>query len=126
MNSSSAAWNRTAAALAAIAGVWVATASRPITGTAQSGITITSPAANTVLASGPDYATEVVGDPWDFSNAEDITMDPDLKTGWSSLAVSNGVLTGTAAVSSTNVFLVQWPMWVINNPGRNGRNYPAD
>src|SRR5262249_28713776 len=130
MSSTSAAWTRGAAALATVAGVWVATASRPVTVTAQGGITITAPGVNSVFAAGPDFATEVLGDPWDFSNQEDIAIDPAQKTGWSSLTVNNGgngLLSGvTTATAGANVAFLQRPWYQINNPGRTGHTFPID
>ena len=62
---------------------------------AQSGITITSPAASAVLKAGPDYATDVLADPWDFSNREDAAIDPAQIDGFSPFAVSGGLAGGT-------------------------------
>jgi hypothetical protein len=93
------------------------------------GVTITSPAANAILAAGPDYATDVLGDPWDMSNPEDIAIDPAQKPAWSNLSVNsngNGLLAGTSASIGTNVALLQRAYYTTLNPGRTGRRYPID
>ena len=43
---------------------------------------ITSPAIGQVFKAGPDYATDVLQDPWDFSNHADISPNPDEFGGW--------------------------------------------
>jgi hypothetical protein len=44
---------------------------------------------------GPDFATDVLGDPWDFSNAEDISPNPEELGGWVQSEAAR--TTGTAA-----------------------------
>jgi FG-GAP-like repeat len=124
MKSNGSSWARAAAASAILTGLWMV--GRPVT--AQSGITITSPAANAVLPAGPDYATEVLGDPWDFSNPQDIALEPTQSAGWSSgPTVSGGLVSGvTAAVSNASLAILNRPWFMINNPGRNGHNFPID
>jgi hypothetical protein len=39
------------------------------------GLTVTHPATDVTLAAGDDYATQVLGDAWDMSNAEDVDTD---------------------------------------------------
>jgi hypothetical protein len=36
-----------------------------------------------VYRAGPDYATDVLQDPWDFLNPADVAPDPDQVGGWS-------------------------------------------
>src|SRR5215210_5775589 len=67
-------------------------------GLAAAQVTISTPSANQVLPAGPDYATDILGDPWDMSNAADITVDPAQKKGWSTLAFSGGKVGGTLAL----------------------------
>jgi hypothetical protein len=113
-------------ACAAIAGLWVMVSPRV---QAQGGVTITSPAANAILAAGPDYATDVLGDPWDMSNPEDIALDPAQNAAWNSLSVNaggNGLLAGTSASNGTNVGLLQRAYFTTVKPGRTGRRYPID
>src|SRR5207245_194133 len=68
-------WRRLAAVVAAVvlACIWRAAPG------AQGGITITFPGK---LAAGPDYATDVLKDAWDFSNPEDLSLDPGESIGW--------------------------------------------
>ena len=58
---------------------------------AQGTISVTIP---TRLAAGPDYATEVLGDPWDMCNPEDISPDPDERIGFSSFSFLTGPVQG--------------------------------
>jgi hypothetical protein len=117
---------RMGVALLAVAGYW----SIPGRGLdAQAGVSITSPAANAVLAAGPDYATDVLGDPWDMSNVEDITVDPAQKRGWSTLGFAAGRVGGTlaavnGAVNGSHVGLLERAYWGIINPGRTGARSP--
>ncbi|MDH4064041.1 MAG: hypothetical protein OEW19_06550, partial [Acidobacteriota bacterium] len=37
-----------------------------------------------VFAAGPDFATDTLGDPWDFSNVDDLSPFPDEQYGWQS------------------------------------------
>ena len=97
---------RFALAIAIAAGGW--SLATPVV-EAQGGITVNIPE---VLAAGPDYATDVIGDAWDMSNGGDVAVDPAQRTGWSSLGFSGGRLDGiTAAVGGTvngsNVSILQ-------------------
>jgi Kre9/KNH-like N-terminal Ig-like domain len=92
----------------------------------QGGVTITFP---TTIAAGPDYATEVLGDPWDFCNGEDISPNPDTRSGVSTFGfVSNPCrLTMTTTTADANFTILDRGLYDIAiNPGRNGRNYPID
>jgi len=99
---------------------------------AQGGITITSPASNgQKFKAGPDFATDVMADPWDFGNREDVTLDPAQIDGFANFQVAGGVAGGTlttAAASGSNsashFYTLQRPWYNILNPGRNGRRYP--
>jgi hypothetical protein len=97
---------------------------------AQGTITVSFP---TSLAAAPDYATEVLGDPWDMCNREDVTLSPDEIVGFSSFGFYQAPCAAggtTMAVNGTNDsnFLILPPgiYDLILNPGRNGRNYPID
>ena len=81
------------------------------------------------LAAGPDYATDVLGDPWDMSNPEDIGKDPNELRGWASdFAVANGTAGGTTVPlnghADTNLPLLYRGFHNIVNPGRTGKRYP--
>src|SRR5439155_21161408 len=67
-----------------------------LTSRALGGITISFGSFNsTAWPSGPDYATDVLADPWDMSNPEDIGLDPNETVGWNSFSVANCVAGGT-------------------------------
>ena len=99
---------------------------------AQSGVTITSPAAGAVLAAGPDFAWDTLSDPWDFLNREDVALDPSQLDGWSSFSVANGVVGGTVSTSrvgasnGSNFYFLQRAYWGILNPTRTGRQWPIN
>jgi hypothetical protein len=64
------------------------------TGAAQAApdaITLTGPTPNTVIAETDDYATQVLGDPWDMNNLNDLDQPYHL----TNFGVSSGVWTGT-------------------------------
>jgi hypothetical protein len=78
---------------------------------------------------GPDFATDVIGDPWDMSNVEDVAIDPAQRTGWTGFGFSGGRVGGTTAavdgaVNGTNLYLLQRAYWGSINPGRTGARYP--
>jgi hypothetical protein len=97
---------------------------------AQGAISVAFP---TRLAAGPDYATDVIGDPWDMCNREDMSLRPDEMIGWSSFSVLAAPcrMGGTTmAVNGTNdSSVMMMPPGIYDaalNPGRNGRNFPID
>lgn len=94
-------------------------------------LSITSPAAGQRLAAGADYATDVLGDPWDMSNSEDVSIYPDERLGWGGdYAIANGKAGGTTvanggAADTQLVFLYRGFYGTINT-GRSGARYPID
>jgi hypothetical protein len=86
---------------------------------------------------GPDYATDVLQDPWDFLNGQDVASDPDQVSGWSDPA-NNARLYGTGPayvsggwfrgvpLNDPNVMLLYRPDAHGINPGRSGARYPID
>lgn len=98
-------------------------------GVAQAQVTISSPSANQVLPAGPDYATDVLRDPWDMSNTADIAVDPAQKKGWANLSVSGGLAGGTlaavnGALNGSHINFLERSYWGIINPGRTGARFP--
>ena len=100
---------------------------------AQSSLQITSPLAGTRFAAGPDYATDVLGDPWDMSNAEDLGLDPAETIGWASdfQCCNGGVAGGTtapigASTVDTSLSLLYRGRTDTINTGRTGLRYPID
>src|SRR6185503_6458770 len=118
---------RVSAAVLTCGALWLHSGSRV---DAQSGVVITSPASGAVLAAGPDYATDTLSDPWDFSNRDDVALDPAQLDGWASFSVTGGLAGGTlgntrlGAANGSNFYLLQRAYWGILNPGRTGRRYP--
>ena len=70
---------------------------------APSVITLTGPAPNTVIAETDDYATQVLNDPWDMNNLDDLDQPYHL----TNYGVNNGIWSGTTtgAPSTASVFL---------------------
>src|SRR5947207_11244037 len=102
----------------------------PSNPTAQGTISVVFPAR---LAAAPDYATEVLGDPWDMCNPEDMSLRPDERVGFSSFDFLPGRCRAggtTMAVNGTNdssVMMLSPGIYdAALNPGRNGRNFPID
>ena len=89
-------------------------------------VTITSPSSGQRLPSGPDYATDVLADPWDMNNAEDVSQDPGERGGFSSLAFGGGRLTGTISGTDAGLAFLYRGYYGLINPGRNGVRYPID
>jgi hypothetical protein len=99
-----------------------------VTGTASAhptqvaGLAIAPPAA---LSTSGDYATDVLGDAWDFSNNEDVQPIPLVGTENSfGISVGGGVLTVDAQAQSTIKLIGTWGpelAW-----GRDGLAKPAD
>ena len=94
-------------------------------------ITLTAPAPNTVLAESDDYATQVLNDPWDMNNSEDVDKPYNVVN----YGVNGGVWTGTATTpASSNVFFQYGD--VVNAQQtdgsfsylgeKSGANYPVD
>jgi S-layer homology domain len=94
-------------------------------------VTLTAPAPNTVVAESDDYATQVLNDPWDMNNIEDVDKPNNVVN----YGVNNGVWAGTATTpASSNVFFQYQD---IVNPQqtdgsfsylgeKSGGNYPVD
>ena len=104
-------------AVAVIAAAWHVTAS------GKSGLTITFPDR---IVAGPDFATDVLKDAWDFSNAEDVGLDPGETANWSNFSVAGGVAGGTAATDDATLSLLFSGFYTTNNPGKIGINLPID
>jgi hypothetical protein len=94
-----------------------------VTTSGQGTITITFPA---VIAAGPDYATDVLRDPWDMSNAADVSPEPTDVAGWSSFSVSGGVAGGTTAINDAGVGFLYRGINGAINIGRYGNQFPID
>jgi hypothetical protein len=94
---------------------------------AQSGLTVTSPAANARLAAGPDFATDVLGDPWDMSNPEDISIDPQELSGWTNFRFTPaGEVGGTVTGNPSSIAFLRPGRYGSLNTGRSGLRHPID
>ena len=91
--------------------------------TVATGPTLAPPSA--AFSTSGDYATDVLGDPWDFSNFEDVPPIPIVGSENSyGISLANGVLTVDARNGST-VKLVR--TWGTELPwGRDGLLKPID
>lgn len=91
---------------------------------AADAITITSPN-NVTIAESDDYATQIVGDPWDMNNAGDL----DFPEGYTVPQMSDGTwsATNTTGAPGAAFALLQYPGYSIihNYVGeKSGANYP--
>ncbi len=77
---------------------------------------------------GPDFASDVLGDAWDFNNLDDVDRDPQTTQGWSTFSVdtASGVAGGTSSTSYTTMGILYSGYYGAINPGRNGRRLPVD
>jgi hypothetical protein len=100
----------------------------PIAAEAQ--VVITSPSAGQRLKAGPDYGTDVLANPMDMSDTDDISPDPLERPGWSALNFSGGRLTGTTAsiggTADSSIAFLYRGFYGLVNPGRNGMKFPID
>lgn len=89
-------------------------------------ITLTGPAPNTTIAESDDYATQVLHDPWDMNNLDDLDQPFNL-TGW---GVNNGIWSGTTQGSAhtASVFLQyeNFPEAYSYLGENDGQNKPID
>lgn len=100
---------------------------------ASAQVVITSPQGG-VFPAGPDYASDVIGDAWDFANPEDLSPDPDLIAGWTAdaqarvqgtqLFVSGGRFVGTTRHGDPGLTLLARGGLDLINPGRTGLRFP--
>ena len=87
-------------------------------------ITLTSPN-NVTIPESDDYATQVLGDPWDMNNLEDL----DIPYNYSQAQVSNGVWSATTRSATGASTMLQYQSWAnaYSYVGeKDGRNYPVD
>ena len=84
-------------------------------------ITLTSPN-NTVIAESDDYATQVLADPWDMANPEDV----DYVDHMVNIAISNGIWSATSTNATPGIFFQyeQPPGALTYTNEANGENFP--
>ena len=112
------AWGAVAAVV--IAAAWHVTAS------GQSTITVTFPS---VIAAGPDFATDVLRDPWDMNNIEDVSPDPGEIAGFTNFSVNsagNGLAGGRTAINDAGVMFLSRGIYGTVTAHKNGFSFPID
>jgi hypothetical protein len=85
------------------------------------------------VAAAPDFATDVLGDPWDMCNPQDISPNPDQLVGFSSFSFLTGPCRAGGTTMPVNGSVDSYLMTLDSgiwgaalNPGKNGRNFPID
>ena len=76
------------------------------------------------IAAGRDYATEILGDPWDMDNVEDFNLNESLNV--SGPTYANGTFSCTASSNDPNLFLLDPGLTGTQRNGRTGKNFPID
>ena len=99
-------------ALAGVSGVCFAT------------VTVTQPTASTVVAAGDDYATQVLGNAWDMSDAIDVDTQESTQY-FTGLIISAGNLSGTTSITGAGLFPLYMGLGSTINLSR-GANFPID
>ena len=112
-----------AAAALAVVAAWLIGPSTEAQGTS---ITFSRHNDGSAWVAGPDFATDVLGDPWDFSNIEDVDRDPATSQNWSAFSVSGGTAGGSTSSAAVTMGILYSGYYNAINPGRNGRNLPVD
>jgi hypothetical protein len=79
---------------------------------------------NDRVAAGRDYATEVLGDPWDMNEPTDVNLNE--SGGISNAAYANGVFSATAATGDPGLFMLDPGIPSTLRQGRTGKNFPID
>jgi hypothetical protein len=80
----------------------------------------------------PDFATAVMGDPWDFEQATDyvymFSLDESLQSSWNGIpTVQNGVFRGVARVGLLRLqMLFEGVLGALNLGTKNGVTFPID
>jgi len=84
-------------------------------------------AGNETIPASRDFATEVIGDPWDMNERTDIFFEMTRdKGGFPNLSLSNGVLSGTNNKTDANIWIM-FPGHVSSQMlGHTGVQYPID
>lgn len=100
------------------------------------GPSVTVPAPGQIFPAGPDYATDVLQDPWDFANEDDISQNPDEYLSWMQSAQAHNL--GRSTFLQSGRFVAQSnsidPMLGLLYPGqelvvptgRDGARFPID
>ena len=76
------------------------------------------------IAAGRDYATEMLGDPWDMNDATDINLVE--SSGITGASYSGGVFSATAADNDPTLFLLDPGIASSQRLGKTGKYFPID
>jgi hypothetical protein len=107
---------------------------------AQAQPVVTSPSSGQIFRAGPDFASDVLQDSWDFSNVEDISPNPDEFYNWSTSPAGAWKANGTGqtfvnpaagrfsaqGAGDAQLMLLARPDATALNPGRTGARFPID
>jgi hypothetical protein len=88
-------------------------------------INLTNPAPNTRIAESDDYATQVLGDPWDMNNLDDLDWPHDFTPA----GISNGIWSANTMTTNGGTVMLQNQSFTnaYSYVGeKNGVNYPID
>ena len=91
---------------------------------AHATVTVTQPTASTVVEAGDDFATQVLGNAWDMSDAIDVDTQESVAY-FTGLTISGGMLTGSTATTSSGLFPLYPGLNSTINLSR-GANFPID
>jgi len=86
-------------------------------------VAVTQPTVSTVVEAGDDYATQVLGNAWDMSDAADIDMQESISV--SGQLFSGGIFSATSASQSENIYPLHMGYASSINLSR-GANHPID
>jgi len=86
-------------------------------------VAVTQPTVSTVVEAGDDYATQVLGNAWDMSDAADIDTQESISV--SGQLFSGGIFSATSASQSENIYPLHMGYASSINLSR-GANHPID
>jgi len=88
-------------------------------------ISLLTPDNDTIPAS-RDFATEVIGDPWDMDQPTDIFFEDTRKSGFRDLVVSNGFMSGITTTADPSIWIMEPGIPDSQMLGHTGAQYPID
>ncbi len=108
-----------------IIATWVTAAVYVATPAISATLTVTQPTGATIVAAGDDYATQVLGNPWDMKDASDIDIQESSAVANQSLG--SGTFSGDTTANGAWIFpLFMGYVNSINLNLNRGANYPVD
>ena len=106
-----------------IIATWVTAAVYVATPAISASLTVTQPTAATVAAAGDDYATQVLGNPWDMKDTVDINTEESRNV--TNQSFGGGVFSGLTTAADANIYpLFEGQLNSINLS--RGANFPVD